>query len=108
MPVKITDNSAQIMFDTQNKISIINRLLIEDIHFRSVPVTPMKTGDLRLKVRKSNEGMSSTISWVAPYATYQESKQYRNYTTAGTGPHFAKKSVQKAMENINEQVRKVW
>ena len=108
MPVKITDNSALTKFKIESDAMIINRLLIEEIHSKSSPKTPMKSGDLRLKVSKVNEGKSSIIRWLSPYSAKQENVQHRHYTTPGTGPHYARDSVKDTMNNLIEQVRKVW
>lgn len=77
------------------------RQMIEDIHRVSRPKTPMLTGDLRKDVKKTISKLGNTvrgtIEWARPYAWYQErgytSGPVRNYTTPGTGKHFAAKSV---------------
>lgn len=108
MGVKITDNSALTKFKVESDIMVINRFIIEDIHFKSSPATPMKTGDLRLKVDKTTEGKKSVIRWLSPYSAIQENVHFKNYSTPGTGPHFARDSVKSTMNNLNEQIRKVW
>ena len=108
MSVKVTDNTALIQNSIQNQASIINRFILEEAHAKSLLDTPMRTGELRLKVEKTISGLDGTIRWVAPYSVYQETKQFKHYTTAGTGPHFARNSVRDTMNNLEEQIRKVW
>lgn len=108
MGVKITDNSDLAKFKVESDVMIINRLIIEDIHYRSSPVTPMKTGNLRLKVDKVTDGKQSIIRWLSPYSSRQENVYFKHYTTPGTGPHFARDSVRDTMNNLDEQIRKVW
>jgi hypothetical protein len=78
------------------------RQMLEDIHKTSRPITPKLTGDLRGDVRKEvtkkgADTIRGTIEWQRPYAWYQErgytSGPIRNYTTPGTGAHFAERSV---------------
>lgn len=108
MGVKITDNSDLAKFKVESDVMIINRLIIEDIHSRSSTITPMKTGNLRLKVDKTTDGKQSIIRWLSPYSARQENVHFKHYTTPGTGPHFARDSVKDTMNNLNEQIRKVW
>lgn len=78
------------------------RQMLEDIHRTSRPITPMKTGELRGDVKKNvskrgSDVVVGEIEWARPYAWYQErgytSGPIRNYTTPGTGAHFAETSV---------------
>ena len=79
------------------------RQLLEDIHRVSRPITPMLTADLRGDVRKNvsslGDGVRGEIEWKRPYSWYQErgytNGPIKNYTTPGTGAHFAEKSVKK-------------
>ena len=52
-------------------------------------------------------GLKGKIVWGKNYAIYQESKQYRNYTTPGTGPHFAENSVKEVVRNSESIAKKV-
>ncbi len=84
---------AKIQLDT----NIAMRLALEDIHRLSRKITPMKSGALRMNTRRSVEPWSGTIVWVEQYSWYQErgytSGPVTNYTTSGTGPWFARRSV---------------
>ena len=62
-----------------------------------VSLTPRKSGALRRSIITQSMGSRAQIGWRLPYAGAQEAGGhggvvYRNYTTAGTGPHFAKKA----------------
>lgn len=57
--------------------------------------TPKKTGALRRSIITQALGTRAEIGWRAPYAQAQEDgghlgAKYSNYTTPGTGPHFAR------------------
>lgn len=58
--------------------------------------TPMKTGALRRSIITQAIGSRAQIGWRSAYAGAQEAGQhagsgpYKNYTTPGTGPHFAR------------------
>jgi hypothetical protein len=80
-----------------------------------VAITPRKSGALRRSIITQSLGNTANISWRVPYAKAQDdgghtqshtvrginqrdggggtimpgSYRYRNYTTPGTGPHFA-------------------
>lgn len=67
--------------------------MLEEIDKESKPRTPRKIGDLRNRTIKVVQGMKGSIHWKVPYAARQENTQFRNYTTPGTGPHFAENAV---------------
>lgn len=98
----ITDNTKSIIAKVQGNIQLTLRLMVEDVHRISLPKTPYRTGDLRTRVSKTVVGNSAIIEWLVPYAVYQENKQYYNYTTAGTGPHFAENSVFQVVGNVQK------
>lgn len=102
MSVRVTDNTNLVEFLVTNRVASTNRLLLEEAHLKSLHRTPMKTGALRTMVRKAVDGTTGHIQWNAPYAIYQEEKQFTNYTTPGTGPHFAEESIQSAMDQLQE------
>lgn len=57
--------------------------------------TPRKTGALRRSIITQATGTRAEIGWRVPYAQAQEDggargRTYSNYTTRGTGPHFAR------------------
>ena len=99
MAGRVIDNTDLVEFMVRNRVATTNRLLLEEAHAISLHRTPMKTGALRTMVV---DGETGEIRWNAPYAIYQEEKQFQNYTTPGTGPHFAESAVQGAMDKIDE------
>lgn len=111
MAVEYKSFVPQVKFMTQNQLSLMIRLMIEDIHMKSVYKTPFKHGDLRAMVGKQVNGKTGIIEWRAPYAEYQErgytSGPVRHYTTPGTQAHFAEESVEEVVANVNEYIRKV-
>lgn len=98
MATKITDNTTRITRDTEVKSSIFLRLMADTIVSISEPKTPKDTGRLRADVIKQVLGLSGKIIWGKDYAVYQETKQFRNYTTPGTGPRFAEDSVHQGVD----------
>lgn len=99
MSVKYTDNTASIRADVNRKIPIAIRLMLGAIRVKSTPVTPRKTGELRNKVIVQVLGRYGVIKWMAGHARILETKQFRNYTTPGTGPHFAEKNVRAVVKD---------
>ena len=102
MSVRVTDNTNLIDFLVNTRVFTTNRLLLEEAHMISLHRTPMKTGALRTMVQKAIDGTVGHIQWNAPYAIYQEENQFKNYTTPGTGPHFAESSMQGAMDKLQD------
>lgn len=94
MPVTYRDDSAQVKADIKTQLSVGLRKLLDGIHRRANPNTPQEFGDLRRNVRKQVLGLTAIIQWRQQYAIYQEEKQFTNYTTPETGPHFARDAVQ--------------
>lgn len=93
MSYRKTSNHAQINSEVTNGASLAIRLMLSEIHRLADPVTPKDKGNLRADVLKEVRGTTGKITWTKEYAIYQETKQFQNYTTPGTGPHFAEKSV---------------
>lgn len=104
--VNVTDNSVKVKIDTKQSASLALRYILEDIQRTSEPRTPKREGNLRRNTNISVQGLSGVIAWMANYAIYQESKQYTNYTTPGTGPHFAENAVKTIVENSNSYFEK--
>lgn len=106
MSVRVIDNHPKIVVDTTRKASVALRFIGDDVLRRSTPITPKRRGNLRRDTLIQVLGLSATVKWGKNYAIYQEKKQYRNYTTPGTGPHFAEKSVKGAVDNAQSQFKK--
>lgn len=100
MGVKITDNTVAIENDISVRGSIFLRHFADEVVNISTPNTPKKTGRLRMDVIKQVLGLKGKIKWGKGYAAYQEEKQFKNYTTAGTGPNFAKNAIKQAVGNV--------
>lgn len=96
MAVKITDHTGEVKNSLDQKANIFLRLFAEAVVLEAEPNTPQKLGNLRRDVVKSVLGLQGKIAWGKNYAKFQETKQYRRYTTPGTGPHFAENAI-KAM-----------
>ena len=111
MPVIIQHNEEYIRQLTTQRISLANRLIIEDIHRTSLHNTPMLSSQLRRNVTKTvvPETYTGTIIWKVPYASYQErgsradgSHIIKNYTTPGTGKDFAKNAVKETLSHVKD------
>lgn len=111
MPVTIQHNEEYIRQLTTQRISLANRLIIEDIHRTSLHNTPMLSSQLRRNVTKTvvPETYTGTIIWRQCYAAYQEmgmradgTHVVKNYTTPGTGKDFAKNAVKKTLKQVEK------
>lgn len=102
MSVKTTHYTQQIYKDIRQKASIFLRLMSENIVNESTPNTPKKTNRLRLDVLKQTLGLSGKIVWAKKYASIQENKQHKNYTTPGTGPHYALNAVKSSVAKTRQ------
>lgn len=98
----------------ENACSIAIRMMMEDIHTYSTPITPKRPapvgGNLRTSVSK--QMVSPTVgimTWHAPYAEYQE-RGYTtgpvvHYSTPGTHAHFVEESVNKVIPRLAEYLK---
>ena len=93
MKVTIIDNTPQIGEMLKQKASIFLRVTADAIVNLSTPNTPKKTGRLRMDIVKSVLGLNGKVVWGKNYAAKMEEVQFKNYTTSGTGPDFAKNAV---------------
>lgn len=91
--VNITDNTPQIKSDIAQKASIFLRLAADAVMDIAEPNTPKKRGNLRRDVVRQVLGLNGKIVWGKNYAKFQETKQFKNYSTPGTGPHFARNAI---------------
>jgi predicted acylesterase/phospholipase RssA len=108
MSVKIIDNTAKVSQQTSFRSSIFLRMIAQDIVKESEPRTPKKKGYLRRDILISVLGQQGTIKWLKRYAAIQEGTQFRNYTTPGTGPHFAENAVKKLVKNTDIIAKRVF
>lgn len=93
MKVEIKDYTPQIISEKNQKASIFLRGIADAIVSLSETKTPKKTGRLRMDIIKQVLGLRGKIIWGKNYAVFQETKQFQNYSTPGTGPHFAENAV---------------
>lgn len=106
MSYKITHRLPAIIIDTKAKANIFLRMACEELVELSTPNTPKSagsdsrgkkaSGNLRRDVLKQAIGLKGVVKWRKGYAAYQErgkradgTRVVKNYTTPGTGPHFA-------------------
>jgi hypothetical protein len=107
MSYTITDYSKQFENNTIQKANLFLRMMAEEMVRTSTPKTPKKSGRMRMDILKSVLGLKGKIVWGKDYAKYQETKQFKNYTTPGTGPHFAENAVMSSIKLTNSIARKV-
>lgn len=105
MSVEVTDNSPAVMDDIQRKFSLALRFMLDAIDTASQPATPKRVGDLRKNKLKQVLGLSAAIQWRQGYAAIQEDVQHRNYTTPGTGPHYAENAVRPVVAGAESYFR---
>ena len=106
MSVKVIDSTPIVKLTVRTQGSLALRFMLDDIDRIANPVTPKRFGNLRRDLLKQVIGLSSKIIWGKNYAIFQENKQYQNYTTPGTGPHFAQNSVYKVTANADRYFNK--
>lgn len=106
MSYSIKDNTQAILGEAKQKANIFLRLATEDIERKSTKNTPKRTSDLRRSILKSVLGLRGRIEWRKVYASKMEEQQFSNYTTPGTGPHFAKNAVQSMVDNTKAIARR--
>lgn len=73
------------------------RLLGEEVFKLADPKTPRRYGNLRRDKVLQVLGLTAILRWDKKYAAAQEDIQHRNYTTPGTGPHYAENAVKQAL-----------
>lgn len=106
MGVQIKDNTPKIKSDMNQRASLFVRFMAEEIVDDSEKHTPKKMGNLRQDILRQVLGLKGKIIWGKGYAAIQETKQFRNYTTPGTGPHFAENAVKGSRGKVSDVARK--
>jgi hypothetical protein len=96
--VEVTDNTTAFEADVSQKTNVFLRLLLDAIDRKAEAKTPKRKGDLRRNKLKQVLGTQATITWKQDYAAAQEDRQHRNYSTPGTGAHFAENAVKDALK----------
>lgn len=107
MSYRIVDNSVTFEQNTIQKASIFLRAIAEEVVSSSQSRTPKDKGNLRRDVLKSILGLSGKIKWDKNYAAYQEEKQFKNYTTPGTGPHYARNAIENVIRRSDAIAKRV-
>lgn len=107
MSVKVTDNTINITKRITQKSNIFLRTLAEDVVKTSNRKTPKREGFLRRDVVKQVLGLKGKIEWRKDYAEKMETVQFANYTTPGTGPHYAEDAVKKTIKQTSSIARRV-
>lgn len=106
MSAKYTSNIPTIKAGVQQKVILALRLMLDAVDQQSTPKTPRRHGDLRNNKLKQVLGMHAVIQWRQRYAAAQEDKQHVNYTTPGTGPHYAENAVKAVVRDAGTYFRK--
>ena len=101
--MKITDNTPMVLNFINVRASLFLRNAMDEAERISDPKTPKNRGNLRRDKIKQVLGLHGKMLWGKDYAVYQEVKQFRNYTTPGTGPHFA----ENAMRQLPARTQKI-
>lgn len=113
MSVKVTDNSVNFEQSVTQKGSIFLREFAEEVVNIASPKTPKLDNYLRKDVLKQVLGLKGKIIWQKAYAAVQErggrkdgTRRIRNYTTPGTGPHYAQNAVNEALSRVSTIARR--
>lgn len=110
--MRILSKKSEVMAVMTNRATYAQWVLAHDIKRDSLRATPLKTHKLRGSIKLSSKvqdmEVTQRIKWDQPYASYQErgmrrdgSHKIKHYTTAGTGPWYAKNAVKRGMKNLN-------
>lgn len=107
MAVKIIDNTKEINQFFKQKGSIFLRSMADEMQKEAKPNTPKDKGNLRRDILKQVLGLKGKVVWRQNYGVYQETKQYKNYTTPGTGPRFAENAAKSLPKKTNTIAKRV-
>lgn len=107
MSIKITDNTPQVTNTIKMRGSIFLRTFADEVVKISTKNTPKKSGRLRMDITKSVLGLNGQIKWGKGYAAIQETTQFKNYTTPGTGPHYAENAVKASVDKSGALMKRV-
>lgn len=107
--VTIHDRTPAVLAKIAQQTNLGLRLWSEAVVKTATPKTPKDTGDLRNRILKQVLGGKGKIVWQVRYAAYQErgysSGPIRNYTTGGTGAHFAENTVKELAPTLVKFIR---
>lgn len=110
MSVRVMDYTSKVEIDVTRKASIFLRVVAEAIKRSAMPKTPRDTGRLRESPLIQVLGKHATLEWRKVYAAVQErgvirGSVIRNYTTPGTGAHYAENAVKQAVNDTPKHLR---
>lgn len=105
MSVDVTDDTPAFLGNVTQKFNLALRFMLDAIDTTSQAGTPKRLGDLRNNKLKQVLGLSGVIQWRQRYAAIQEDVQHRNYTTPGTGPHYADNAVREVVDDAGTYFR---
>ena len=113
MSVKVTDNTVNFENTVTQKASVFLRMFTDEVVKLAQPATPKDTTRLSQDILKQVLALKGKIVWNKKYASVQErgsrrdgSHKIKNYSTPGTGPHFAKNAVNSTMANVGTIMKK--
>lgn len=106
MSVKFQSNIPYLKSANERNLSLALRFMTDAITEEAYYKTPKRKGNLRNDVLKQVLGKHGIIIWQKEYARRQEERLHQNYTTPGTGPHFAENAVKKVVERSDQYFRK--
>lgn len=112
MSVRVTDYSPKVLLEINQKSSLFIRQMMDEIDRIANPITPKERGNLRGDILKRALGSKGVMEWRKVYAAPQErgvirGTPIRNYTTPGTGPHYAERAVRAGVLRTKMVARKV-
>lgn len=115
MPIRITSRLKEFGDSVDEKADLLLEKMGQDILVLSQAKVPKKDGALESSAVSEKRGdKSHRVSYNEPYAGYQErgrrkdgSRVVKNYTTAGTGKDFLKKSGTTVVAKANEYAKQV-
>ena len=87
--------------DALVRASIFLRGIADEVIKIAEPNTPSDTGRMKKDIIRQVTGLKAKIKWGKKYAIYQETTQFKQYTTPGTGPHFAENAINQAIASTN-------
>lgn len=111
MPV-VKNINAQVIGDRiDNRFDVALQQIGESVIRSANPNTPKKTGKLRASAHVTKTGGKQvSVAWEEPYAQPQEEgiasngAPIRNYTTPGTGAHFAQNAIDKVAKGDEAKI----
>lgn len=109
MSYQLKDNIPALVIKTKANAVAFLRIACDVLVETAEPYTPKDKGNLRRDTLKQVLGLKGQVRWRKVYAAFQErgrrydgSHKVRNYTTPGTGAHFAENAAKKIPHKTHE------